>query len=161
QLRVVLPAGTELSPLREAWRSVAARHDVLRTGFLTMDDGTVLQCVRHAVDVPVTISDWRECEVDYEQRLAALRRNDLAQGFDPRQPPLLRITLVRRPDQQVDMIWTHHHVLTDGWSSARVLDEVMVTYQAFRSGSEPAFVPVPPFRDYVVWLRRQPSGEAW
>src|SRR5262249_16274137 len=104
QLRALLPAGTEPAPLREAWRMVVARHGAPRTGLVGRDGAPALQCVRHAVDLPVIVLDWREVETGYEERLVAWRKADLASGFDTSRPPLLRVALIRRPDERLDMI---------------------------------------------------------
>ncbi|MGQ3076276.1 MAG: condensation domain-containing protein, partial [Ferrovibrionaceae bacterium] len=50
-----------------------------------------------------------------------------------------------------------HHLLSDGWSSARLLAEVSECYR----GRAAELPPPVPYRSYVAWARRQPSSEAW
>src|SRR4029079_17874774 len=89
------------------------------------------------------------------------READVAEGFDLATAPLLRLALFRRVDGEHELIWTTHHLLVDGWSAARLLQEVTQNYQALASGRL-ARLPVPMrYRDYVAWLRAQPGTEAW
>jgi amino acid adenylation domain-containing protein len=160
QLRLTLAGGLDAGALREAWREAASRHPVLRTGFAWRHGGEPLQAVRRSVELPWEEEDWSG-EGDYEAALSKWRDADVARGFDLGVAPLLRLALFSRPDGGRDLIWTTHHLLLDGWSAARLLDEVAQSYRAFAAGRT-ARLPAPArYRDYVAWLRAQPSTETW
>jgi hypothetical protein len=89
--------------------------------------------VQRAVVLPWQQQDWSSKE-DYEAALSAWREADVAEGFDPSTAPLLRLALFRRVDGGHDLIWTTHHLLLDGWSAARLLQEVTQNYQALAAG---------------------------
>ena len=67
--------------------------------------------------------------------------------------------LVRLDDRRHHLIWTSHHLLLDGWSSARLIAEVLERYTTGQ--------PLPPvtgrYRDYIAWLASQDraAGEAF
>ena len=44
--------------------------------------------------------------------------------------PLMRLTLIRMAADTYRLIWTHHHLLADGWSMPLLLDEVFTDYEA-------------------------------
>ena len=46
-----------------------------------------------------------------------------AKGFDLTRAPLQRMTVLRLADGRHQLIWTHHHLLMDGWSTARQIEE--------------------------------------
>ncbi|MBD4674540.1 hypothetical protein GUG47_01385, partial [Xanthomonas citri pv. citri] len=48
-------------------------------------------------------------------------------------------------------IYTHHHILLDGWSNAQLLSEVLESY-AGRSPEQPRDGR---YSDYIAWLQRQ------
>jgi amino acid adenylation domain-containing protein/non-ribosomal peptide synthase protein (TIGR01720 family) len=160
QLRLTLSGKLDASALRAAWQSAVSRHAVLRTGFVWRHGGEPLQVVQRSVALPWTEQDWSG-EGDYEAALAAWRAADVARGFELSQAPLLRLALFRRPDGAHDLLWTTHHLLLDGWSAARLLEQVEQDYQALVSGRPARPVAVARYRDYVAWLQAQPGAEAW
>lgn len=144
-----------------AWQRVFDRHPVLRTRFLWTDRGEPLQLVRRQLRLPLVQHDWRGVSLaDREQRLDALRRADLEQGFDLAGAPLTRLTLIQAEDHFHYLIWSFHHALLDRWSIGLVLREVHELYEAFARGLEPALKPAAPYQDYVRWLLAQDRHRA-
>ena len=147
--------------LSEAWQRVVLRHPPLRTAFLWEDMEAPLQVVYRNVQLPWTQHDW--CGLSQKeqyQRLEALLTADREHGFELLQAPLLRFHLVQLSLTTRYLIWTHHHLLLDGWSFAIVLNEALATYNALCQGREPELVARRPFREYVAWLHRQRLSDA-
>ena len=72
----------------------------------------------------------------------------------------MRLLMIQTGDDAYDVVWTHHHILTDGWCGPLVLKEVLTYYDAFRNGREIAAEPAPSYRTYIGWLQRQNLSEA-
>ncbi|MFC1431718.1 non-ribosomal peptide synthase/polyketide synthase [Streptacidiphilus sp. N1-3] len=146
--------------LAAAWQRVADRTPALRTSVVWEGVPAPIQLVHRAVRVPVAQLDLRAADPRQRaDRLDRLRADDLAQGVDIGAAPLMRLTLVRLPDARVQLLWTSHHLILDGWSLAQVLTEVFAEYAALTTG---ASVPPPvrrPYGDYVRWLADQ-DGDA-
>ncbi|WP_409282042.1 amino acid adenylation domain-containing protein [Pseudomonas putida] len=134
--------------LRQAWETVVARHDVLRTGFLWQDLDEPLQYVMGQLPLPLRELDWRG-RGDCAQALEALANEERERGFDLARPPLQRMLLVRLDDQRHQLIWTYHHILLDGWSTSQLMGEVLACYSGQTLDS------VVPYRNYIGWLRQQ------
>jgi amino acid adenylation domain-containing protein/non-ribosomal peptide synthase protein (TIGR01720 family) len=147
--------------LRRAWDAVVARHPVLRTSFHWRTGGQPVQAVHREVSVPWCELDWRG-RTDGEQRtgLEEFLDADRAARFVPEQAPLMRLTVIRLGDTGYELVWTHHHLLLDGWSLARVIQEVFATYHAGRRGRLLAPAPSRPYREYIAWLGRQDLAKA-
>jgi amino acid adenylation domain-containing protein/non-ribosomal peptide synthase protein (TIGR01720 family) len=148
----------ELDPraFREAWRAVVEHHPVLRTAFVWEGLGEPLQVVQRTVELPWEEEDWRGLEsAARAERLGALLDEAARRGMDLSRAPLMRWSLIRIGDRAWRFVWSHHHVLLDGWSVSLVLKEVLLGYEARIRGHE--LPPAPPrsFRDYIAWLRRQ------
>ncbi|MBR0669386.1 amino acid adenylation domain-containing protein, partial [Roseomonas hellenica] len=81
-----------------------------------------------------------------------------AAGFDLAQPPLQRVLLIRLDDNRHHLIWTHHHILLDGWAAARMVAEVL---RHVRDTRLPAVTGQ--YRDYIAWLqgRDRKAAEAF
>ena len=161
QLRLTLEGVLDVGAMGEAWEQVIRRHGLLRTGFHWKEAGKSLQVVRRAVGFAVRQLDWRSLSAqEQEQQLATLITADRQQEFDLAQPPLMRLTLVRLAEERHQLIWSHHHLLFDGWSMPLLLKEVFTFYEALARG-EALHLPAPrPYRDYIQWLQQQDMGRA-
>uniref|UniRef100_UPI0035A65647 non-ribosomal peptide synthetase n=1 Tax=Pseudomonas putida TaxID=303 RepID=UPI0035A65647 len=146
--------GLDVDRFVAAWNEVIVRHDILRTSFWTEAALTEpLQVVHRQIQLPLRMLDWRE-RTTITEDLQALLADDAAQGFDLGMAPLMRLTLVRLSDQRLQLLWTRHHILMDGWSSSRLLGEVLQTYHG-----QPMLQPAGRYRDYIRWLGQQPQLE--
>ncbi|MGC2779049.1 MAG: condensation domain-containing protein, partial [Bradyrhizobium sp.] len=147
--------GLDIERLRMAWQEVSARHPMLRTGFLWRElSGSPLQAVYHHATVPFETDDWRGQVVD-ENRLSAALAAERDAEFDLAQPPLQRVRLLRVEDDCDRLIWTYHHILMDGWSSARFIGEILQCYAGRTLAPNPTH-----YRDYVAWLLAQDAQAA-
>ena len=147
--------GLQVERFRAAWRTLLARHEVLRAAFMWRDGlADPLQAVYQHAELPIVELDWRT-HVAPEAALLALAADDQARGFDLSCPPLMRFTLVRLGDNQFQMIWTYHHLLLDGWSASRVLGEMLRLYAQH---TLPALNGR--YADYIHWLAHQDATAA-
>ncbi|SEC47016.1 non-ribosomal peptide synthase domain TIGR01720/amino acid adenylation domain-containing protein [Amycolatopsis tolypomycina] len=158
QVTAVLDGVAEPRFLAEAWQHVVDRTPVLRGSVVWEDVPEPLLVVHREARVPVTELDWRDR--DREEALRELLAQDRARPFDLAAAPLLRVALARLPDDAVQLVWTFHHVLLDGWSVFQVLSDVCTAYAALRDGGRPALPHRRPFGDYVTWLQGQTADGA-
>ena len=150
--------------LERAWQRVTERHPVLRSAFAWEDLEEPLQVVRHRVVVPAERLDWSgRTAGEQAEMLDAYLEADRARGFDLLAAPLSRVASVRLGPGEWRVQWSFHHLLLDGWSLPRVLDEVLSLEAAERAGREAAFPRPRPFSEYVTWLRERdlPAAEAF
>ncbi|WP_414157498.1 amino acid adenylation domain-containing protein [Pseudomonas sp. BNK-15] len=151
----------QLDPQRfqAAWQAALDTHAGLRASFhWPVDVQQPVQVIRRQLQLPFSQLDWRDqaASADHLQILAEQQRLAMA-ATD--QAPLLGITLVRLGEQRWHMIYTHHHLLLDGWSHARLLAEVMQRYR----NQAPRQAPAHP-RTYLAWLAtrdRQQDQSFW
>ncbi len=161
QLVCDLVGDLDVAAFERAWRDVVRRHAVLRTGFARPASERPLQVVRGEVELPVRGEDWRGLSpAEREARLDDVLAADRERGFDPARPPLMRLALFRTGERRHRLVWTHHHLLLDGWSLPLVFRDVAAAYDARAAGREPPAAPGRPFRDYVAWLARQDAAAA-
>ena len=92
-------------------------------------------------------------------RLAAYLEADRAAGFDLARAPLMRLALFRMGEAEHQLVWTHHHLVLDGWSlacsSATCWRSTRRTRGARRRGCGRRR-----YREYVAWLERQDRARA-
>ncbi|ENT5108534.1 non-ribosomal peptide synthase/polyketide synthase [Pseudomonas aeruginosa] len=149
QLRVDVH-GLDPARFRAAWQAALDSHDILRAGFLWQGDlEQPLQVIHKHLELPFAEHDWRGREA-LAEALDELAASERRRGFELEQAPLLRLVLVRMDEERYHLVYTHHHILLDGWSSAQLLGEVLARYtgeQAERMGGR--------YRDYIAWLQAQ------
>ncbi|WP_341316805.1 amino acid adenylation domain-containing protein [Paraburkholderia sp. IMGN_8] len=137
--------------LRKAFESAVPRHDILRTSF-TPEEATPMQIVHRQARMPVEILDWRDQSEGALNAFETWLGADRARGFDLTTAPLMRIALIRITDEQWRLVWTRHHLLLDGWSTARFFADVLRDYiepprpQPFAAPAKARY------RDFIAWL---------
>jgi acyl carrier protein len=147
-----------------AWTltEITRRHEVLRTVFRVSAQGDPVQVVLAPAPFPLARADLSSAPAELREgearRLAgveALRPFDLARG------PLLRCTLLRLAADDWVVLFTMHHVVSDGWSMGLLVREVSALYGARVSGRPSPLAPLPvQYADYAAWQRTVLRGEA-
>ncbi|SAL44731.1 peptide synthetase-like protein [Caballeronia peredens] len=147
-------AATLIAPdvdrLRAGFEAAVPRHDILRTGF-TPDEAAPMQIVHRQARMPFDVIDWRGREdglASFETWLA----EDRARGFDLAAPPLMRVTLIRLTDDEWRLVWTRHHLLLDGWSTAHMFADVLRDYIEPPRAQPFAATAATRYRDFIAWL---------
>jgi len=159
QMRCRLQGELDGQAFHKAWQQLVARHAVLRTRFMWRDVSSPVQIVMPSADLPWLELDWRVYSgSEQEARLRQFVQEDRRRDFDFERPPLMRLALIRVALETYEVVWTHHHILMDGWCLPILLKEVLTSYHAFRSGQEPAQDLPVPYRHYLAWLQQQDSA---
>jgi len=146
QMRVDVQ-GLDVEAFGDAWQQTLQRHEVLRAAFFSESNGSrPLQVILADATLPLTVLDWRD-QTTVTEALDRLAEVDRLRGFDLTLAPLLRLTLVQTASDIHHLIFTHHHILLDGWSTSQLFGEVLQRY----CGIMPA-PSVGRYRDYMTWL---------
>jgi iturin family lipopeptide synthetase B len=78
--------------------------------------------------------------------------------FDIETPPLLRLKLVKCREDEYDLIFNLHHLVSDGWSLEVLKYEFALLYNSLRPGNEQALPGLEPvkiqYKDYAHWHNR-------
>jgi amino acid adenylation domain-containing protein/non-ribosomal peptide synthase protein (TIGR01720 family) len=164
QLSWTVSSPLDMAAFLEAWRLCIGLHPILRSSFHWEGLDVPLQAVHTQVDLPFEELDWRDVPpTELSARFERYLAEDKQRGLDLRRPPLIRLTAFHLGDGTVRFLWSHHHLLVDGWSLGLLIKDVFSLHAALRTGVKPERAQRPAFREYVGWLqRRDASGdEAW
>ncbi|WP_223465806.1 non-ribosomal peptide synthetase [Pseudomonas sp. GL-RE-26] len=152
---VRLTGRLNLSALEQAFASLVARHETLRTVFARQADDSLLQVPAAA---PLRIEHVDFSALPAEEREGAVSETAEHQSvlpFDLSTGPLLRVTLLKLAEQQHVLLLTLHHIVSDGWSMNVLIDEFIRCYDAFDAGVQPQLAALPiQYSDYALWQRR-------
>ncbi|SDI12815.1 non-ribosomal peptide synthase domain TIGR01720/amino acid adenylation domain-containing protein [Actinokineospora alba] len=149
QTSFVLDDVPDPAALAAAWQHVVDRTPILRSSVLWQEEPVLV--VHDHVPVPITILDWTG--QDRAANLATLLAADQRTGFDLDRAPLMRLTIARLSPTEVQVLWTFHHVLLDGWSVFGVLADVAAAHAGAPLPERPDFA------EYPRWIAGQDDGE--
>ncbi|MFL1420258.1 condensation domain-containing protein, partial [Pseudomonas fildesensis] len=138
------------SALQRSFDSLLARHETLRTVFVSDGDRTLQQ-----VQATATLRiDTCVLDNPSDEQVQALVEAEMARPFDLRQGPLLRVTLLQLSEQVHVLVLVQHHIVSDGWSMQVMVDELVQLYAGYSQGHA---VPLPDmplqYADYALWQR--------
>jgi amino acid adenylation domain-containing protein len=174
QLCYRLRGNLNVTAFEQAWQQVVARHTVLRTGFYWEKLEKPLQVVYKQVPVIIQyqdwetgglgetgrLGDWGNRGIGDKEKLAAWLAKDRQEGFNLAQAPLMRWHLIRGGEDDYYFVWSKHHLILDGWSTALVLKEVLEIYQSLCQKKSFALSDPLPYSNYIGWLQQQDLSNA-
>jgi Condensation domain/Phosphopantetheine attachment site/AMP-binding enzyme C-terminal domain len=140
--------------LRRALAAVVARHESLRTTF-GLAGAVPVQVIAPAAEARLLLADLSGlAPAEREREVARLCREEARRPFELAAGPLLRAVLLRLSAARHVLLFTQHHIVSDGWSSGVLSREVMALY----SGAALPELPVQ-YADFAVWQRQWLTGE--
>ncbi|EJM91351.1 non-ribosomal peptide synthase/amino acid adenylation enzyme [Pseudomonas sp. GM74] len=152
---VRLTGRLNLSALEQAFASLVARHETLRTVFARQADDSLLQ-VPATAPLLIEHMDFSALPANERERaVAEAAEQQSVLPFDLSTGPLLRVTLLKLAEQEHVLLLTLHHIVSDGWSMNVLIDEFIRCYDAFDAGVQPQLASLPiQYSDYALWQRR-------
>jgi len=151
----------ELDPgiLAQSFRLIIERQAVLRTTF-TVDHGEPVQQVHSHMEIPIQQQDTSSWD---ERRLEEEMIDEANRPFDLRRGPLLRLRLFTSPSRRPVLLMVIHHIISDLWSFAVLIEELKAIYDDLSSGKAPALQPLklqyPDYTQKQAELIAGPEGE--
>ncbi|MEZ4692103.1 MAG: condensation domain-containing protein [Ignavibacteria bacterium] len=150
----------DIDILKKSWNYLLKDHSILRSGFYFEEFSIPVQCVYKNAELPLTVLDYSNMNSDEQAAaLKELEENDHAKGFDFKEVPLMRITLIKLEENRYKMLWTSHHILFDGWSLSILMGEFLNNYEILLSGKKPEERVEDRFEDYIRYLERSDKAQ--
>ncbi|WEF35134.1 non-ribosomal peptide synthetase [Pseudoduganella chitinolytica] len=138
--------------LQAALDGVIARHEALRTRFVSVD-GQPWQAIDPAR--PFALTQHAADPAALEEQCAALA----ALPFDLAEGAPIRAHLLHLADDDHVLLLAMHHIVSDGWSLGVLVREIAAGYRAARQGVAAALAPLPiQYADYAAWQRQWLQG---
>lgn len=146
----------DIELLERSWNTLIARHDSLRTVFAHEGTDRPLQVVVKEASLKVDFQDLRAID---ETRRESVRNEILVfqrtTPFNLSRDLLMRMFVIQRGDDLYDVVWTHHHLLLDGWSVGILLSEFLQIYSSLKEDRLTVLSPSVPVNGYISWLEQQ------
>jgi amino acid adenylation domain-containing protein len=155
QANIALPGRPDAARVERALTALVARHEILRTTFAEREGRPVQVIAAAPARVAVAVSDLGGLPVAERGRAAArLASEEVRRPFDLAAGPVFRARLLVGAGASPELLFTQHHIVTDGWSIALLVNELLALYGG-------ATLPVPEFQyaDFAAWQRESLAGE--
>jgi len=157
---VLVEGALKIETLEQVINEIVRRHEILRTRF-EAEDGAPTQVIVEWEPRRLEVEDLTGASPEErEGEVRRMAREEGAKGFDLRSGSLLRVKVLKLEQERHVLLYTMHHIVSDGWSMGVLLQEVVALYQAMSQGQES---PLPKleiqYADYAVWQREYLAGE--
>ena len=142
----------DVEVLQRVIEAIVDRHEALRTTFSAMD-GVPLQQIAPNLSLPLPLADLRQVPLSGRNSEAMrLATAEASRPFDLATGPLVRATLLRLAEEEHFLLWTMHHIVSDGWSMSVIYREIGALYDTYLKG-EPSPLPelVIHYPDFAKW----------
>ncbi|MDX7998439.1 amino acid adenylation domain-containing protein, partial [Xenorhabdus sp. Reich] len=154
-----LHGALEITALQQALNALFARHEALRSVFVSVDGQPQVRLLAADSGLPLSQHDLRG-NPDAETALQRLCSEAASVPFELSRDPLIRAVLIRLTDDEYQFLLIQHHIISDGWSVNVLIRELNVLYTACLSGQSD---PLPPlaiqYPDYAAWQRQWLTAE--
>lgn len=156
---VRLTGELNITALEHCIHEIVKRHEILRTTFTSVN-GQAAQIIAPQLSLHIPQIDLSEIpESEQENHVEQLAGEEARKPFDLSRGPLMRVTLLCLREDDYVVLFSMHHIISDGWSMGVLIREIAVLYDAFVNGkSSPLPKLTLQYADYARWQQRRLSG---
>ncbi len=156
--RKLLNGSVNAEAFQQTFEQIIERHEALRTSFHEIE-GTVRQIIHDDIPFKVELVDLRQ-EDDEQTRLNEQLHRNAYSPFDLTKAPLVRIAILQLSGNKFALLYSMHHIISDGWSMGLMIQETIQVYNQLSNNQVPDLEPLSlHFKDYVAWENQILSGE--
>jgi len=146
----------DCNALEKAYRTLLVRHEVLRTNFPSNSAGEPFQRINDSTSSHFEVHSLSDVGGPDVQQEAFKRLVDhaVSSPFDLACDNLIRCMLIRRKQDEHSLVIVMHHIISDAWSVANLLGEIVSLYEAYTAGRDSPLEELPiQYADYAIWQR--------
>jgi amino acid adenylation domain-containing protein len=157
---VRLRGDLDLELLEKCVNEVIRRHEILRTTFEQRGQKPV-QVIHPFCHRALEIIDFESsADADRERKLQERIREEAVRPFDLERGPMSRFQVMRVASNDFAIVYTLHHIVSDGWSMSILIREISILYTALKQGAPFPRSELPlQYADFSVWQRSQKQAE--
>lgn len=140
-----------IDAIEKSYQLLVARYAVLRTSFTQKLGKELLQVVRKEVENNFTYID---SSGEGEPFIERYKKADRDKGFDLEKGSQMRLSVLFLGNSTYEFIWSHHHILMDGWCVGILIREFFQLYRSLTQNETPELNTVYPYSSYIKWLMK-------
>ncbi|MBD1924290.1 condensation protein [Microcoleus sp. FACHB-831] len=157
---VSLKGQLNIAALEQTFQEIIQRHEVLRTNFALVD-GEAVQVISDTATFTLPIINLQAlADTKQQAEIQRLAVEEAQTPFNLSKELLLRGKLLQLSDSEYVLLFTMHHIISDGWSMGVLIREVAALYPAFCTAKSSHLPELPiQYADFAVWQRQYLQGE--
>ncbi|ARU62939.1 hypothetical protein CBW65_19595 [Tumebacillus avium] len=157
---VRLQGTLDVAALEKSLNGIIERHESLRTIFAE-DGGESMQVILEHRWQRIDQQDLTTLPAEErEAQMMELAYQEMNRPFDLSTGPLLRCKLFAMSESEWILVFSMHHITSDGWSISLLIGELTALYESFAAGRTPQLPELPiQYADYAVWQKQELQGQ--
>ncbi|MEM8809423.1 MAG: condensation domain-containing protein [Cyanobacteria bacterium P01_G01_bin.38] len=157
---VQLTGRVDIDALQQSLQAIVERHESLRTTF-PLEQGQPVQQIGAALAVTLPRIDLQSLTPAQQQAEVQRLAIDLAQQpFNLAQGPLFRARILCLGDHDSVLLWSMHHIISDGWSMGVLVRDLAALYTASTADLQAPLKVLPiQYADFALWQRQWLTGD--
>ncbi|MBN1050271.1 non-ribosomal peptide synthetase [Clostridium botulinum] len=151
----------DIELFKKAYNLLIDKYDVLRTIFDYKTFDQPMQIVKNKIYSKIYYKDLSTLsEIDKNLAIKNIRDKDRERGFNLFRESLMRVFILKLDDVNHQLIWSHHHILMDGWCTILIISDLLNIYSALKNDKEIVKTKVPEYETFINWIEKQDENEA-
>ena len=124
------------SVVRATFQYLVKRHEALKTRFKTIDEN-IVQIIDKEVNIPFDFRDISMLEIGEREIERNKIRLDIANTiFNLEVSPLIKVVLLKVNEEEFDIVYCMHHIISDGYSMEILKKEFGFIYDAYKKNKK-------------------------
>lgn len=147
----------QIELVEKSFNELFKRHDILRTAFVYEAASQPMQVVLKNRKVEFQYHDIRSYSsaTEKETFVQDFLLHDKNRYFDLSKDALMRVGIIQTNENEYEFVWTHHHILMDGWCIGILNREYHEIYSSFVQLRNYILPSVKQYKYYIQWLLQQ------
>ena len=143
-----------LDALEWGINEIIRRHESLRTTFSVIA-GEPVQVIADQLTLKLPVVDLQALPAaERESQVMRLATAEAQRLFDLETGPLVRARLLQLNEEEWVLIFTMHHLVSDGWSMGVLVNEMAALYRSYIEDKPSALAELPvQYADFAEWQR--------
>ncbi len=168
QARIHITGKLKIEKVKESLVLLAEKYDVLRTVIVfSKKSNKPLQVVLNDRKIECNVIELPD-STEKENEIVNIQRADIRRGFNLYKDSLLRVTVLRKLEEEYVLLWSSHHIIIDGWCMSLLFRDFMQYYEALAEGSSFSSMQervqeekkdIASYDEYIRWLKKKDMEE--
>nr|WP_278046118.1 non-ribosomal peptide synthetase [Clostridium beijerinckii] len=151
----------DIEKFEKSFNLLIEKYDILRTIFNYEKFRSPMQAVLKERRGKILFEDISKFkEKDVESYIQEYCSKDKKLGFDLTKDLLMRISIFKIKNYKFRVVWSHHHILIDGWCLSILINDFISIYRQLKQDNYVKQENEYEYSEYISWLQKQNKIDA-